>query len=315
MVIYMKAIETALSLTQAYKLGIERFEKMLGNEFSKAVESINNTSTHIIICGMGKSGLVGRKISSTLASTGTPSIFLHPADAIHGDLGKVQKQSVVLLISYSGETDEIISLIPALKRLDVTIIGLTGVKNSTLSSKSDIVLDTSVDREACPLNLAPTTSTMITMVLGDALAVSLMELKNFKQEDFALTHPGGSLGKRLLSSVKDEMKQNNLPFVDQNSIVQDVLVKMTEGRLGLALVGNKEELKGVITDGDIRRALIDNKNFSELKAKDLMNSNPLTALESDNLQVAEKRMREAKVQCLIVKNPMNEVVGVIQIFE
>jgi arabinose-5-phosphate isomerase len=276
---------------------------------------MNNTSTHIIICGMGKSGLIGRKISSTLASTGTPSIFLHPAEAIHGDLGKVQKQSVVLLISYSGETGEIISLIPALKRLDVTIIGLTGVKNSTLASKSDIILDTSVDREACPLNLAPTTSTMITMVLGDALAVSLMELKNFKQEDFALTHPGGSLGKRLLSSVKDEMKQNNLPFIDQNSIVQDVLVKMTEGRLGLALVGTNEELKGVITDGDIRRALIDNKNFAELKAKDLMNKNPLTALVSDNLQVAENRMREAKVQCLIVKNLMNEVVGVIQIFE
>ena len=315
MVIYMKAIETALSLTQAYKLGIERFEKMLGNEFAKAVESMNNTSTHIIICGMGKSGLVGRKISSTLASTGTPSIFLHPAEAIHGDLGKVQKNSVVLLISYSGETEEIIALIPALKRLDVNIIALTGVKNSTLAIKSDIVLDTSVDREACPLNLAPTTSTMITMVLGDALAVSLMELKNFKQEDFALTHPGGSLGKRLLSSVKDEMKQNNLPFIDQNSIVQDVLVKMTEGRLGLALVGKREELKGVITDGDIRRALIDNKNFAELKAKDLMNSNPLIALESDNLQVAENRMREAKVQCLIVKNALNEVVGVIQIFE
>ena len=315
MVIYMKAIETALSLTQAYKLGIERFEKMLGNEFAKAVESMSKSSTHIIVCGMGKSGLVGRKISSTLASTGTPSIFLHPAEAIHGDLGKVQKNSVVLLISYSGETGEIIALIPALKRLDVNIIALTGVKNSTLANISDIVLDTSVDREACPLNLAPTTSTMITMVLGDALAVSLMELKNFKQEDFALTHPGGSLGKRLLSSVKDEMKQNNLPFIDQNSIVQDVLVKMTEGRLGLALVGTNEELKGVITDGDIRRALIDNKNFAELKAKDLMNKNPLTALESDNLQVAENRMREAKVQCLIVKNLMNEVVGVIQIFE
>ena len=315
MVIYMKAIETALSLTQAYKLGIERFEKMLGDEFAKAVDSMNNTSTHIIVCGMGKSGLVGRKISSTLASTGTPSIFLHPAEAIHGDLGKVQKKSVVLLISYSGETGEIIALIPALKRLDVNIIALTGVKNSTLANKSDIVLDTSVDREACPLNLAPTTSTMITMVLGDALAVSLMELKNFKQEDFALTHPGGSLGRRLLSNVKDEMKQNNLPFIDQSSAVQDVLVQMTEGRLGLALVGTKEELKGVITDGDIRRALIDNKNFADLKAKDLMNSNPLTALESDNLQVAEKRMREAKVQCLVVKNLMNEVVGVIQIFE
>ena len=311
----MKAIETALSLTQAYRLGIERFEKMLGNEFAKAVETMNNSSTHIIVCGMGKSGLVGRKISSTLASTGTPSIFLHPAEAIHGDLWKVQKNSVVLLISYSGETGEIIALIPAFKRLDVNIIALTGVKNSTLANISDIVLDTSVDREACPLNLAPTTSTMITMVLGDALAVSLMELKNFKQEDFALTHPGGSLGRRLLSSVKDEMKKNNLPFIAQNSIVQDGLVKMTEGRLGLALVGTKEELKGVITDGDIRRALIDNKNFAELKAKDLMNTNPLTALESDNLQVAEKRMREAKVQCLIVKNLMNEVVGVIQIFE
>ena len=315
MVIYMKAIETALSLTQAYKLGIERFENMLGDEFSKAVKLMSKSSAHIIICGMGKSGLVGRKISSTLASTGTPSIFLHPAEAIHGDLGKVQRKSIVLLISYSGETGEIIALIPALKRLEVTIIALTGVKESTLASKSDIILDTSVDREACPLNLAPTTSSMITMVLGDALAVSLMEVKNFKQEDFALTHPGGSLGKRLLSSVKDEMKQNNLPFVEKQSTVQEVLVKMTEGRLGLALVGSKEKLHGVITDGDIRRALIDNNQFSQLKAIDLMNKNPLTAFESDNLQVAEKRMREAKVQCLVVKNNINEVVGVIQIFE
>ena len=311
----MKAIETALSLTQAYKLGIERFENMLGDEFSKAVKLMGKSSAHIIICGMGKSGLVGRKISSTLASTGTPSIFLHPAEAIHGDLGKVQRKSIVLLISYSGETGEIIALIPALKRLEVTIIALTGVKESTLASKSDIILDTSVDREACPLNLAPTTSTMITMVLGDALAVSLMEVKNFKQEDFALTHPGGSLGKRLLSSVKDEMKQNNLPFVEKQATVQEVLVKMTEGRLGLALVGSKEKLHGVITDGDIRRALIDNSQFSQLKAIDLMNKNPLTAFESDNLQVAEKRMREAKVQCLVVKNNINEVVGVIQIFE
>ena len=311
----MKAIETALSLTQAYKLGIERFENMLGDDFAKAVKVMSKSSAHIIICGMGKSGLVGRKISSTLASTGTPSIFLHPAEAIHGDLGKVQRKSIILLISYSGETGEIIALIPALRRLEVTIIALTGVKESTLASKADIILDTSVDREACPLNLAPTTSSMITMVLGDALAVSLMEIKNFKQEDFALTHPGGSLGKRLLSKVKDEMKQNNLPFVDKEAIVQDVLVKMTEGRLGLALVGNKEKLLGVITDGDIRRALIDNNKFSQLKAMDLMNKNPLIASESDNLQVAEKRMREAKVQCLVVKNKNAEVVGVIQIFE
>ena len=282
----MKAIETALTLTKAYKLAIERFEKMLGKEFASAVTIMNKTSEHIIVCGMGKSGLVGRKISSTLASTGTPSIFLHPAEAIHGDLGKVQKKSVVLLISYSGETGEILALIPALKRLNVTIIALTGVKKSTLASKADIILDMSVDREACPLNLAPTTSTMITMVLGDALAVGLMELKNFKQEDFALTHPGGSLGRRLLSNVKDEMKQVNLPFVDKDSDVQNVLIKMTEGRLGLALVGSKEVLYGVITDGDIRRALIDNSNFTNLKAIDLMNENPLTAIETDNLQLA-----------------------------
>ena len=311
----MKAIETALTLTKAYKLAIERFEKMLGQGFVSAVTAMNETSEHIIVCGMGKSGLVGRKISATLASTGTPSIFLHPAEAIHGDLGKVHKKSVVLLISYSGETGEILALIPALKRLNVTIIALTGVIQSTLASNADIILDMSVDREACPLNLAPTTSTMITMVLGDALAVGLMELKDFKQEDFALTHPGGSLGRRLLSNVKDEMKQVNLPFVNKEANVQDVLIKMTEGRLGLALVGSKEKLYGVITDGDIRRALIDNSNFSNLKANELMNKNPLIAIETDNLQLAEKRMREAKVQCLVVKNKFDEVVGVIQIFE
>ena len=311
----MKAIHTALSLTKAYKLAIERLEKMLGNEFISAVDLMNNASGHIVVCGMGKSGLVGRKISSTLASTGTPSIFLHPAEAIHGDLGKVQANALILLISYSGETGEILALIPALKRLNVTIIALTGEKKSTLADNASIILDMSVDREACPLNLAPTTSTMITMVLGDALAVSLMELKNFKQEDFALTHPGGSLGKRLLSNVQDEMKYNNLPFVLKDLDIQNVLIKMTEGRLGLAIVGSKENLIGVITDGDIRRALVERPNFSSLKAKDIMNESPLIAIETDNMQLAENRMREAKVQCLIVKNKIDEVVGVIQIFE
>ena len=311
----MKAIHTALSLTKAYKLAIERLEKMLGDEFISAVDLMNNASGHIVVCGMGKSGLVGRKISSTLASTGTPSIFLHPAEAIHGDLGKVQANALVLLISFSGETGEILTLIPALKRLNVTIIALTGEKKSTLANNASVILDMSVDREACPLNLAPTTSTMVTMVLGDALAVSLMELKNFKQEDFALTHPGGSLGKRLLSNVQDEMKYNNLPFVLKDLDIQNVLIKMTEGRLGLAIVGSKEHLNGIITDGDIRRALVERPNFSSLKAKDIMNESPLIAIETDNMQLAENRMREAKVQCLIVKNKIDEVVGVIQIFE
>ena len=311
----MKAIHTALTLTKAYKLAIERLEKMLGDEFISAIDLMNNASGHIVVCGMGKSGLVGRKISSTLASTGTPSIFLHPAEAIHGDLGKVQANALILLISYSGETGEILALIPALKRLNVTIIALTGEKKSTLANNASVILDMSVDREACPLNLAPTTSTMVTMVLGDALAVSLMELKNFKQEDFALTHPGGSLGKRLLSNVQDEMKYNNLPFVLKDLDIQNVLIKMTEGRLGLAIVGSKENLIGVITDGDIRRALVERPNFSSLKARDIMNESPLIAIETDNMQLAENRMREAKVQCLIVKNKIDEVVGVIQIFE
>ena len=311
----MKAIHTALTLTKAYKLAIERLEKMLGDEFISAIDLMNNASGHIIVCGMGKSGLVGRKISSTLASTGTPSIFLHPAEAIHGDLGKVQANALILLISYSGETGEILALIPALKRLNVTIIALTGEKKSTLANNASVILDMSVDREACPLNLAPTTSTMVTMVLGDALAVSLMELKNFKQEDFALTHPGGSLGKKLLSNVQDEMKYNNLPFVIKDLDIQNVLIKMTEGRLGLAIVGSKENLIGVITDGDIRRALVERPNFSSLKARDIMNESPLIAIETDNMQLAENRMREAKVQCLIVKNKIDEVVGVIQIFE
>ena len=294
---------------------MSKLEKMLGDEFISAIDLMNNASGHIIVCGMGKSGLVGRKISSTLASTGTPSIFLHPAEAIHGDLGKVQANALILLISYSGETGEILALIPALKRLNVTIIALTGEKKSTLANNASVILDMSVDREACPLNLAPTTSTMVTMVLGDALAVSLMELKNFKQEDFALTHPGGSLGKRLLSNVQDEMKYNNLPFVLKDLDIQDVLIKMTEGRLGLAIVGSKENLIGVITDGDIRRALVERPNFSSLKARDIMNESPLIAIETDNMQLAENRMREAKVQCLIVKNKIDEVVGVIQIFE
>ena len=311
----MNAIHTAISLTKAYKLAIERLEKMFGDDFVSAVDIIHNASGHVIVCGIGKSGLIGRKISSTLASTGTPSLFLHPAEAIHGDLGKVKANAVVLLISYSGETGEILTLIPALKRLNVTIIALTGEKKSTLAINSSVTLDISVDIEACPLNLAPTTSTMITMVLGDALAVSLMELKNFKQEDFALTHPGGSLGKRLLSKVKDEMKTNNLPFVLKDTNIQNVLIKMTEGRLGLAIVGSKKKLAGIITDGDIRRALIDRPDFSYLKAKDIMNNSPLTSIETDNMLLAENRMREAKVQCLIVKNETDEVVGVIQIFE
>jgi len=192
---------------------------------------------------------------------------------------------------------------------------MTGDMNSNLSQNSDIILDISVDKEACPLNLAPTTSTLTTLVLGDALAVSLMNLKNFRQEDFALTHPGGSLGRRLLLKVKDEMITNNLPFVDVSSNMKDVIVKMTECRLGLALVGSSKKLVGIITDGDLRRSLVDNVDLSQIKLREIMNTSPLVANQFDNLQVAHERMKEARVQCLVVKNNEDVIVGVIQIFK
>ena len=315
MVYQMKATATALNLTKTYKNAINRLEKLLGDNFENAVQTIHNSKSHIVVCGMGKSGLVGRKISATLASTGTPSYYLHPGEAIHGDLGIVQPKNIVILISYSGETNEILALIPALKRLKATIIAMTGDMNSNLSQNSDIILDISVDKEACPLNLAPTTSTLTTLVLGDALAVSLMNLKNFRQEDFALTHPGGSLGRRLLLKVKDEMITNNLPFVDVSSNMQDVIVKMTECRLGLALVGSSKKLVGIITDGDLRRSLVDNVDLSQIKLREIMNTSPLVANQFDNLQVAHERMKEARVQCLVVKNNEDVIVGVIQIFK
>jgi len=315
MVHKMKATATALNLTKTYKNAIDRLEKLLGNEFERALKLIHDSTSHIVVCGIGKSGLVGRKISATLASTGTPSYFLHPGEAIHGDLGIVRPESIIILISYSGETNEILALIPALKRLNVKIIAMTGDLNSNLANYSDIKLDISVDKEACPLNLAPTTSTLTTLVLGDALAVTLMDLRNFKQEDFALTHPGGSLGRRLLLKVKDEMIIENLPFIDSSSKMNDVIVKMTEGRLGLALLGNAKKLDGIITDGDLRRSLVKNVDISKIKPNEIMNSSPLIANEFDNLQVAHERMKEAKVQCLVVKNDLGLVVGVIQIFK
>ena len=311
----MQVKSTFFNLTKTYKKAIDRLENLFGKDFEKAVDIIKNSKGHIVICGMGKSGLVGRKISATLASTGTPSYFLHPGEAIHGDLGIVQPQSIVLLISYSGETDEILALLPALKRLQVKIIAMTGEIDSNLAKNSDIVLNISVDKEACPLNLAPTTSTLTTLIIGDALAVSLMNVKNFRQEDFALTHPGGSLGRRLLLNVKDEMITENLPFVDKNGTMKEVVLKMTESRLGLALIGSRDNLYGIITDGDLRRSLLVSEDFSKIKIEKILNKTPLTAYENDNLQVAHERMKEARLQSLIVKNKSEKIVGIIQIFK
>ncbi|NDA08211.1 MAG: KpsF/GutQ family sugar-phosphate isomerase [Alphaproteobacteria bacterium] len=310
----MKPVESARHMAEIYTAAIERFAANLNENFSKAVDLIYGAEGHVVVCGMGKSGLFGRKISSTLASTGTPSIFLHPAEAIHGDLGKVRRGEVVIMISNSGETEEIIRLLPAFKRLEAPIIALTGNASSTLGKHADTVLDISVDREACPLNLAPTTSGLMTLVVGDALAIALMEKRNFKPEDFAATHPGGALGRRLLSTVGDTMIRDNLPFVSPDEVMKNVIVTMTHGRLGIAIVGTPEKLEGIITDGDLRRAMVDNIDISTATAEDLMTRSVLTTYPNVRMVEAEERMQEARVQCLVVTEENGEVVGVVQIF-
>ncbi len=308
-------ISSAKILLTAYRKALVGLEDGLGEEFAKAVDLMQKSAGHVVVCGMGKSGIIGRKISSSLASTGTPSLFLHPAEAIHGDLGMVRRGDIVLLISYSGSTEEILRLLPAFSRLDARLIALTGNPHSIIAEAAEITLDISVDREACPLNLAPTTSSLNSLVLGDALAIALMEARGFAETDFANTHPGGTLGRRLLTRVRDKMCTENLPFVDPKASVQDALMVMTEGRLGLALVGNADNLVGVITDGDLRRLLVKRVDIVATAVSDVASPVPLTIGPDEMMDAAEAKMLESRVQCLVVVNDTGHVDGVIQVFE
>ena len=302
------------NMFSTYHAALTKLEIGLDERFEQSVNVISQTGQHVIICGMGKSGLVGRKIAATLSSTGTAALFLHPAEAIHGDLGMVREKSVVILISHSGETEEVVKLLPALRRLDTKIIALVGSLDSTLAKASNIVLDASIDKEACPLNLAPTTSTLTTLVMGDALAIALMNRSGFKPEDFAANHPGGMLGMRLLSRVKDRMVQKELPLVKPNMPMSEVIVRMTEARLGLALVHKDNLLRGIITDGDLRRMLVLGTNLSSTLAGDVMNESPLTITEDEMMVVAEEKMLEARVQSLVVVDIKGHINGVVQIY-
>ena len=302
------------NMFSTYHAALTKLEIGLDERFEQSVNVISETGQHVIICGMGKSGLVGRKIAATLSSTGTAALFLHPAEAIHGDLGMVREKSVVILISHSGETEEVVKLLPALRRLDAKIIALVGSLDSTLAKASNIVLDASIDKEACPLNLAPTTSTLTTLVMGDALAIALMNRSGFKPEDFAANHPGGMLGMRLLSRVKDRMVQKELPLVKPNMPMSEVIVRMTEARLGLALVHKDNLLRGIITDGDLRRMLVLGTNLSSTLAGDVMNGSPLTITEDEMMVVAEEKMLEARVQSLVVVDKKGHINGVVQIY-
>lgn len=269
---------------------------------------------HVIICGMGKSGHVGRKISATLASTGTPSFFVHPAEAFHGDLGMITSDDVVVLISNSGETDEILKLIPSLKSFGNRIIAITGGIQSTLAKNADAILDISMQEESCPNNLAPTTSTTVTMAIGDALASALMNKRNFMPNDFAKFHPGGSLGRRLLTRLKDVMS-TRLTKVSPGAPLKEVIVGMTLDQHGIALVMEENTLIGVITDGDLRRAMtLQNFDLNAFQAQDIMTRKPITAPMHAMLSDAEDLMRNYQIKQLLIVNDNNHPVGILDFF-
>ncbi len=303
---------------RVFDIEIESLQQVAGSiddEFAKVVDAILKSTGKVVVIGIGKSGLIGKKIAATLASTGTPSFFLHPGEAFHGDLGMVGPNDIVLLISYSGETDEVLKLIPYLKWNKNVMIGITGNPISTVAKNCSYHLNIKVEREACPLELAPTSSTTAALVMGDALAIALMESRNFQQHDFARFHPGGSLGRKLLVKVKDLMRTDKLPFINEEASFMDLLLRMSEGRLGMVIVGDACRIKGVVTDGDLRRALLKHPDTSTLTIAEIMTVNPVIIDEHEFVGYAEQLMLEKKITTLLVGSAQNRsITGVYQIY-
>lgn len=291
---------------------LSNLAKNIDDSFVEAVELILNTKGKVVFTGIGKSGIIAKKISSTFSSTGTPSTFLHPAEAIHGDLGMVEKEDTIIAVSNSGETPELIAIIPILKRWGNKVILITNRENSTLSQYADIVLRLHVDREACPMNLAPTSSSTNTLALGDALAVTLLTLKNFKEEDFATFHPGGALGKKLMK-VSQVMK-TNLPVVKPKTPLKEVVVEISEKRYGATLVVDGERLVGIITDGDIRRAIKSGVSLDNSLAKDIMTEKPKSIYPDAYVLKALEIMERFDITVLpVVEN--GKPVGIVHIHD
>lgn len=283
----------------------------IGEEFEHAVELMLHCRGRVIVTGVGKSGHIASKIAATLASTGTPSFYVNALDAFHGDLGMFCPGDVAVAISYSGNTFELTRLLPSLLERNIPIIAMTAKEDSLLAQNSVCWLNVSVKHEACPLNLAPTSSTTATLALGDALACALIEERHFKVSDFAKFHPGGSLGKHL-SKVGDYMTTDNLPIVTPDSLVSDTMIVISNGKHGLAVVAEDEKVVGVITDGDVRRAMQrDRKRFFEMKVGEIMNMTPRTVRYTDRLSKAEKIMQDYKIYALIVVDENGKVKGVI----
>jgi arabinose-5-phosphate isomerase len=307
-------IESAKKTLLSESQSIAKLTDFIDNSFVEAVEIIYNTKGRLIVTGIGKSAIIAQKIVATMNSTGTPSMFLHASEAIHGDLGMVQDGDVVICISKSGNSPEIKVLVPLLKRFGNKLIGITGNVTSFLGKESDITLNTYVESEACPNNLAPTNSTTAQLVMGDAMAVALMEMKNFKAEDFAKYHPGGALGKKLLLQVQDMLDTSRKPFVSPDSSIKNVIVEISEKRLGVAAVIENDKVVGIITDGDIRRMLNKTETITGLTAKDIMTVNPKTIKTSDMVVNALNILEDFSITQLVVVDN-DEYKGVIHLHD
>ena len=305
-------IDIAKDVIQTEADSVLKLKGRIDQSFDEVCQILKNCIGKVVLIGMGKSGHIAKKISSTLASTGTPAFYLHPAEAGHGDLGMISHNDVVIMISYSGESDEIISLLPGIKRMNVPIISMTGNANSLIASSSDFHLDISVDNEACPNNLAPTSSTTATLVMGDAIAVSLMSLNNFTSDDFAMSHPSGSLGRRLLTLVSSIMKSGeDIPKVTKEMLLIDSLLVMSEKALGMVLIAENEKLVGIFTDGDLRRALESNVDFQKLTIQDVMTKGCKSIEPQEPALIAMQLMEKYSLNSLPVVDSSNNIVGAI----
>jgi arabinose-5-phosphate isomerase len=312
-----KIIAKAKNVIRIEAEAVSKLESRINSSFVEAVETIYKSKGRTIVTGMGKSGIIARKIVATMNSTGTPAIFLHASDAVHGDLGIVRKEDVVVCISKSGDTPEVQQLIPMFKRIGVPIISLVGNVNSKLAQSSDIVLDASVTEEACPLDLAPTASTAVSLALGDALAIALLDQREFSVEEFAMYHPGGNLGKRLILKIEEIMiSGDSVPRVKLSTPLKDVIIEITSKRLGATcVVGEDGKLKGVVTDGDLRRMLQKTTDVANLTAESVMTKNPKVIRDHSLAAIAIQEMESFNITQLIVVDGSYKPVGMVHLHD
>ncbi len=310
-------LNLAHSTIRAEIEALEQLNANIDDQFIVAVEAILALKGKVIFTGMGKSGLISKKIAATWASTGTPSFFLHPAEAFHGDLGMISPDDIIIAASYSGESDEVLKIVPFIHSNGNLLISITGNANSTLAKNSNIHLNIAVDHEACILNLAPTSSTTAQLVMGDALAIALMRLREFTSVDFARLHPGGSLGRRLLMNVGNVMRRDALPTAAPDCSAKDMIHRMSRGGLGQIVICDGDgKVVGIVTDGDIRRAMESREaEFFKISASDIATRNPITISADEKLIAAEKLMTQHKVNSLLVTDDANRLAGIIQIYD